>query len=360
MTPAQERALIEATERGFTDILQASFQEVRDKILAGQEPRLVVEQALASFSGQYADLLREAFGAILAQSVSRQEVLDLTIGGLKLSQKLYLMGVGVSEDVKNVVERHLRGFQEGRSLAFQIFEGYGFNEREPLVFNPLNEKLPRYLRDLLRDVETKDDIAEAFARIQVSGLSTPALRAAYNELLDALDEVRDGKGAEYLARKISTAFYERMRYFAARIAATELHRAYMLERLKDLQQDPAEYVRFELSSGHPQTDICDLFARQDAFGKGAGIYPKDLVPIPPLHPWCLCTITPRPSITGDPKPNEESERNFLQSLEPREAARVAGSYAKLDQALAGQSMLSVHNAKIDPLYRVKLARDYAF
>lgn len=358
MTPEQERAIIEATERGFTDVLLQRFEEVRQRIVAGEAPRLVVEQALQSFTGEYAQLLSTAFTGILARSVGTNEVLELKIGGLTLSQKLYLQGVSVSENVQGVVERHFRGFTDGRNLAFQLFEGYGFRDQEPLVFNPRNPKLPRYLREaLLPDPDTREGIAQAFARLQVSGLTTGPLRAAYNGVIDALQRVQDGAGAAYLGRKIEVAFYERMRYFANRIATTELHRAYMKERGKEIERDSAQYVLFRLSGAHPLTDICDLFANIDAYGKGAGIYPKDLVPVPPIHPWCLCTITPRPSITGDYKFDENADQRFLRSFDDKTARRIAGSSAKLDSVLSGDRMLDVHNAGIDPLYRVRTLGD---
>ena len=36
------------------------------------------------------------------------------------------------------------------------------------------------------------------------------------------------------------------------------------------------------------TDICDMYAKADMYGLGAGIYPKDKLPPLPVHPHCLC------------------------------------------------------------------------
>lgn len=360
MTPEQERALLKATELGLEDELRSVFADVKRRILAGEGPRDVVQEALTRFTGEYASLLRTAFTAILAQSVTSEYVLNLEIGGLKLSQKLYLMGVGVSENVQSVVDRHLRGFSQARSLAFQIYEGYGFNAIEPLVFNPRNEKLPKYLREaLLPDPDTRTALARAFARIQVANLSTSALQAAYQGVLDALEDVKGGPGSRYLEKKMEVAFYERMRYFSNRIAQTELHRAYMGSRGREILEDETtEFVRFDLNSGHPKEDVCDYFASVNAFGLGAGIYPKRLAPVPPIHPWCLCTLSPRPSLTGRRFEYREGvDQEFLRSLDPKIAARIAGSQAKRDQVLGGSSIIDVHNSPIDPLYRVRLAGD---
>jgi len=47
-------------------------------------------------------------------------------------------------------------------------------------------------------------------------------------------------------------------------------------------------VKFKLSSRHPVFDICDMYAKADMYGLGAGIYPKDKLPPLPVHPHCLC------------------------------------------------------------------------
>jgi hypothetical protein len=356
VTPEQERALIEATELGFTEVLREEFEKLKTRILAGVPPRDAVEEAISSFNGQYSALLATAFSAVLSQSVSSQAILDLKIGGLNLSQKLYLNGVGVSETVQQVVDRHLRGLGDARTLAFQIFEGYGFQPVEPLVFNPSNDKLPRYLREaILPDPRSRSELARAFATIQVDNLSTPELQVAYRGVLRAIQRVSEGAGQEYLDRKIEIAFYERMRNFAKRISATEVHRAYMNNRAGEiLQDDTTEFIKFDLSSSHQISDICDMFAKADPFGLGAGIYPKRYAPIPPLHPWCLCVLSPRPSLTGRKWTyNDQADQQFLRKLEPRIAARVAGSKAKLERVLTGERMIDVHNGPIDPLYRIK-------
>lgn len=360
MTPAEERALIEATNLGLEEVLRDAYSKMRDKVLAGTDPRDAVNEAFESFNGQYSALLAQAFSAILAQSVSPEYPLDLRIGGLKLSEKLYFMRVGVTENVLGVVDRHLRGLEDARTLALDLFEGYGFRPTEPLVFNPRNDKLPRYLREaLLPDSRTREEMARAFARLQVEGLSTLPLRAAYRDVLAAIKSIGTGVASDYLARKLEVAFYERMRYFANRIASTELHRAYMDSRAREILEDAqTEFVQYRLSSGHPVADICDVFAESNAFGLGAGIYPKNYAPVPPMHPWCLCVITPRPSLTGRKwNYDENADLKYFRSLDPKLAARVAGGKVKLERMLSGEGVLSVHNSGIDPLYQVKLAGD---
>jgi hypothetical protein len=79
-----------------------------------------------------------------------------------------------------------------------------------------------------------------------------------------------------------------MRYFANRIAQTELHRAFTTKQAADLMEDEeVEWVQWRLSVTHPRPDICDLHAHVDRYGLGPGVYPKPLAPLPPAHPHCL-------------------------------------------------------------------------
>ncbi|MCK7493257.1 MAG: hypothetical protein MZW92_18825 [Comamonadaceae bacterium] len=66
---------------------------------------------------------------------------------------------------------------------------------------------------------------------------------------------------------------ERNRYFANRIAQTEIARAHADRVADEFLADPTiEVVEVRMSPSHPVTDICDLFARQDRFGLGPGLY----------------------------------------------------------------------------------------
>ena len=163
-----------------------------------------------------------------------------------------------------------------------------------------------------------------------------------------------------IEKKLRIAFYERNRYFANRIARTELHRAYTDQQARELmEQDQIQYVQIRLSSKHPKTDICDYHAKVDLYGLGPGVYPKAEAPKPPFHPHCYCLTAPRIDLIH-PKPrlNPKAERAFLSSLPAKEAAQVAGSSAKLQQVLkGGTSLETLYNAGKDELYQWKRIGD---
>jgi hypothetical protein len=260
--------------------------------------------------------------------------------------------------VQSVVTRHAQGFLDARRLALQLFEGYGFRlpDAEPLQFNPSNPRLPEYLRRaLLSDPSMRDGIERALARLQVDNLTTSALRAAYSEALAALDALEKGAGPRLLEKRLEVAFFERMRYFAARIARTELHRIYSDAEAQRLMDDTdLEFVQIRRAPGGTVC-ICSLMAGRDVYGLGPGVYPKALAPKPPYHPHCRCVMSPRLDLTGrkakDADP--DADRYFLKRLDAPIAARVMGSQARRDMVLRGTSAEEVANSGRDPLYHIQ-------
>ena len=89
------------------------------------------------------------------------------------------------------------------------------------------------------------------------------------------------------------AVQEKSRYVAERIARTESARAWadgFIARYET--DDTVAAYRWEVSSAHPCTDVCDMYANADLWGLGKGIYPKDKCPTLPAHPHCLCYLSP--------------------------------------------------------------------
>ncbi len=89
------------------------------------------------------------------------------------------------------------------------------------------------------------------------------------------------------------AVQEKSRYVAERIARTESARAWadgFIARYET--DDTVAAYRWEVSSAHPCTDVCDMYANADLWGLGKGIYPKDQCPTLPAHPHCLCYLSP--------------------------------------------------------------------
>ena len=73
-------------------------------------------------------------------------------------------------------------------------------------------------------------------------------------------------------------------------------------------------LKWNLSGSHKIDDECDLLAKADCFGLGAGVYPPDQCPVRP-HPHCMCYLTDvfRPMAEWD-KPKPEYKRRKISNI----------------------------------------------
>jgi hypothetical protein len=356
MTPAQERALIDATSKGLDNELREAFARAQQLMRDGTAPRDAIDQVMQSFTGEYAELMSEGFSAILAQSVGTEAALEIRVGAVNLSRRLYAETAEVSAVVQGIIDRHTKGFQDSRRLALELFEGYDFRapSDEPLQIRFTNRTLPKYMREeLLIDPSLAGDLNRVFAKIQATSVRTPALRAAYLEAIDAI-EAKAGQAA--LDKKLQVAFFEKVRYFADRIAQTELHRAYSQREAQLLADDEdVEFVQIRRSSRSGDPCICALITGRDRYGLGPGVYPKKLAPVPGYHPFCRCVMSPRLDIRPTKKWQEKPDADayFLRRVGEPLAGRIMGSKAKAQQVLMGNDPLKVSAANSPPEYQVK-------
>ena len=80
-------------------------------------------------------------------------------------------------------------------------------------------------------------------------------------------------------------------YDARRIARTEPAHAYHeADRTMSDRSPLVKGMKWNLSPRHPEPDICDVYAKHDFHGMGAGVYPPPFLP-PLPHPHDLCFLT---------------------------------------------------------------------
>lgn len=362
MTPEEERLLIESVAAGLDEAALETFKDVLTNIRAGIDPGDAVQEAFDTYGAEITGAMSIALTKILGEAVSEVAVAALTVGGVSLSRKLWSEAAQTSEVVAGIVDRHLKGFQDARKLALDLFEGYRFRAPgdEPLQLNPRNPKLPKYLREaLLPDQGLQTHLAKAFARIQVDNLTAPALKAAYAGVLEAIDLAEHGLGSVLLENRLKVAYFERVRYFAQRIAQTELHKSFAAREAAMMIADvDIEFVQVRRAPGRRAPCICTLFTGRDQYGLGPGVYPKVQAPLPPFHPFCRCYMVPRLDLTGRMKAkgrDPDADAYFLDRLKEPIAARIMGSKANRDQVLRGIPAEAVANARRDPMYWIKQA-----
>lgn len=153
--------------------------------------------------------------------------------------------------------------------------------------------------------------------------------------ISQLVEALETQNEKALNKAIYTATQERTRYFADRIARTEMARAYQDGFLLrwDNNDDCVAY-QWKLSGRHPRYDICDLYAKANLYGMGAGVFPKDKVPLLPAHPHCMCFLKPviRGMIDNETPIDrvEEGGREYLDSVDLHHRQMLLGIHGEKD------------------------------
>jgi hypothetical protein len=239
----------------------------------------------------------------------------------------------VQQMVAKTIEERIKKNNTYKNTAIAIFEGYGEGGVIP------EQDIPKFLRELEQQGRHASiDMKEVRAmlreiRPRVEKLTTPGMRAAYSKMLNAIED----QSETALDNAIMAATQERTRYYAERIARTEMHRAYIdgfVARWND-DNDCVAY-QWKLSSRHPCFDICDLYAKANLYGMGAGIFPKDKVPLLPAHPHCMCRL--KPVIKGmldnetPVERIEEGGREYIETLTLPRRRSLLGVYGEKDVA----------------------------
>lgn len=357
MNEASYLQLIEMVDQAISTAAEDYLGRLVAQLQSGAIPRETIERALQQFYGVFYETLASAYGQVIGATMGVQAIKALEIGGLKLSTAMYGHGKVVTAEVFGIINRHANGMQSARALALDIYEGYGFRDpaAEPLKLSPANPKLPKYLREVLRDENARTAMQRILTRAQVTTIKTPNLRTAY---LQAINEFEKGAGAERLKKVLDVAFHERMRYFANRIARTELHRAYSDKQAREfMDDDMLSVVQVRMSAAHPRTDICDFHSKLDKYSLGPGCYPKPAAPKPPFHPHCLCKLVPRWDLDGKAAKNREKAEQAFLIESGDDGPKIMGSRAKWIAAKNGTPVEKIVNAGKDPLYRLARVGD---
>lgn len=353
MTSEQEQALLDQTAARIRALTETAYADLIQRIQNGEAPRDAIAAVTAGFAGEYYAELSVAFSAMLAKTIGAAEIKAWPVGEVALSERLYAHTREVNAATERLIRNHREGFVQARTLALQIYEGYEF-QVDPLQ---VKARLPKYLRLALRDPAISQGYSQILARIRANQLKTPALRAAYLQAIDALEA---GAGAERLQKMARIAWYERNRYFANRIAQTELHRAYEDQKAIEMMDDQElAWVQIKLSVTHHKPDVCDYHARLDRYGQGPGVYPKAEAPKPGFHPFCRCRAIPRYDIDADTPQvyRRGAHITLMQSLSDYDQRLVAGSRDRLKRFRDGESIESIHDQATRKEYRLKRLGD---
>lgn len=210
--------------------------------------------------------------------------------GMKLSEKLHGASQKMRNNIIDTLREQMRKNKSWTEAARALYDGYS---AEGDVVR--KQDIPKYLKTVLnatrgdkKAVRAEQKALNNIQRMAKKGAPNKALKTAYKELLE-----RAQNGTEkQVQRACKVAMEEKARYVAERIARTEAARAWADGFWAQIQaDDDVVAVQFKLATRHPFFDICDMFAKADMFGLGAGVFPKNKIPPIPVHPHCLCRYT---------------------------------------------------------------------
>ena len=276
--------------------------KIKELLAKGVPIAQAVDLAFAAtgFSGKIADKLKQSlgesagagFGATLSLDMklaigSKLFELPWTADKMKLSTRLHGTDAAMRQSIVSAIESQVKAGTNWVQLARKLYDGYGFPETIKRA------DLPEYMDRLVKAAQTANpgDLAgvKRLARIAKRNIDklaqndapTRALKAAYVQLWEKAQ-----KGSQKaLSNAIEVAVNEKSRYYAERIARTELSRSWSEGFWVKHYDDPdVAAVRWKLGSRHPKFDICDMHAKADLYGMGPGTYPKGANPPHPAHP----------------------------------------------------------------------------
>lgn len=281
-------------------IIKAFEEEIKRLLKAGKSPKEAVKAAYKKYPVMEA--LREELDAQIIAEMARgceytipEAILQAAASkswaadGFTLSDRTTQGKKYVINHVAGVITNCLKENQVVYQASRAIFDGYKNGGVIP------EQEIPDFMHSLIRaakpDMRTGPEFKRALRNVKrnVEKLSTQGMKAAYHQITDAILSSNQKR----LDNAIYVATQERTRYFAERIARTELARAYHDGVTARWDNDPdCVAYKWRMSQSHPVTDICDLYAGADLYGMGPGVFPKGKVPELPAHPHCMCYLRP--------------------------------------------------------------------
>ena len=291
-------------------------------------------KTLQSYNKQVLDYLIDKIDTNTAKNI---------VEPLQLSDMLYQRATETAKSVYKFLETAIKFKETRQNVARQIYDGYNSGD------NMLTAKkvLPKYL---LKAVG-KRKVEEALKK-QIERLKTTPLKVAYKKVAESIEKL-DNKA---INKTLKVSYYEKIRYYANRIAETEIHRATTYKRAKEfLEDDEVEFVKFKMSASHHILDICDYYANLN-LGYGRGIVPKSEMRTLPLHPHCHCRYEPYYRRVKKKRTAKDPYRKTLENFSKEEQAKILGSYKNYYKFRSGEDPEDIFNA-IRPKYPIRKYKD---
>ncbi|BAF69580.1 hypothetical protein [Nitratiruptor sp. SB155-2] len=321
------------------------YEHIKELLQKGYSIKEIEEILLEEF-GQFNEKVQEYIESEIKPTL--KSIPPEILIGPELSNALYANAKEAAKRASYLIKDHIKSKKTIGELARKLYEGYGFRDKEVVE---VKKRLPKYLQKELGSPNAQRKLLK-----QVNKLKTSPLRAGYTQLLEAIE--KEDKKA--LDKALRTAIEEKARFYANRIAQTEIFRAKNWQNaIEYLEDDEVEFVKFEMSSSHPKTDICDFYAKLD-IGYGKGIVPKTQMRTLPLHPFCRCKYVPHYLTSKEkvrfkkirPKSFKQAQKETMAKFSKYEQKEILGSYQKLEEFKRGEDIERIFN-RLRPKYPIR-------
>ncbi len=292
------------------------------KLKSKKEIEAFVKKRLEGFNQKVQE---EITKEMKKRGVSLMPDKEIAISGL-----LYENAKHLSKQITSIFQKANIKKQTCKAIAKEIYEGYGFRDE----FMKSKTAFPKYLVKAIESGEYDKAIR------QIEKIKTRSLKFTYERLMKELESIN----RKALQKYMNNVYYEKLRYYATRIADTETQRmAMQKDAYEYLNDDRVEFVRYRLSSSHPKTDICDFYANLD-IGYGRGVVKKEDMRTLPLHPFCHCYYEPHHGdIKGKRKPWKEAVNDTMRGFSDYQQKEILATKAMLDRFKSGEDIEKIFN-----------------
>ncbi len=278
MARIKQLSLIDSQEKLLNKTMKTTYQDI-DKLLAD-----MAVGSTDTIKPARLNALKKELGAIIDNTIDNTR--DFVVKG-------------ISDGVVIGTDGHTRA---GMALMYDISPDV--TQMIPRAFAMLNMDAVRAVLSRTYDDNktfsnriwdlrnhSKTVISETVSSGVLRGESARNMVKRLQKYLLGYEELMTGVPEEdVIARKRLMRGRGDLRYNAMRLARTEINNAFREANVLSASKAPwVEGVKWNLSASHPKADICDVWASQDLYGMGAGIYPPQSTPRD--HPNGLCFQT---------------------------------------------------------------------
>ncbi|MBF8179650.1 hypothetical protein [Herminiimonas contaminans] len=319
LTPEQE-AVKRASQKGqkaLAELDRSTLRKLQDLYGVAMED---IRQALIAVAGSAGMIGISNMGLILMQIRSRLENVSAERNHMLDQGLTKAAEIGTTPFVTTVPPATL---QEVRSEAVQYVRDFAGTDK--LKLSDRIWRIDRHAQEIVEQsvrnsVMRGQGASQAASDFLARGIPVPAEIGLAQKAATATEI---GKTVEtHLLTGKGTPVDNAMR-----VMRTEINRSHTRAYQQGAAADPASVgTRFLLSPRHPRVDICDMHARANLFGLGAGVYPHGRSPLP-AHPNTLSfeVIVYRDEVSAADRQGKQTVIEFLEKVPSKDRKGILGA-----------------------------------